>query len=140
MKKMNSDKEDKAQKLFEKILLKHGIEKDAPAYCLMLSRPPMDDLVIRKKDSRINIGYNSFSLSSDGNIIDDIVLSFDYNAGRWIALEIENSDFENTEEDEESLAELIDIFQGQEWLEKGVLKNRGQLNSNFGNRSWSIPS
>lgn len=117
------------QELFEKILVKHEIELEAFAYYLMLSNSPMDDLLIRKKGDRIHIGFNFYFLSTDGEMINDAVISFDYNNGLWIPTEIENSIFENTEEDEEWLSELTDIFKGQEWLDKGVLKNQGQLDT-----------
>jgi len=129
-------KAQQIQKLFENILLKHEIDVDAFAHRLILSKPPMDDLLIRKKANQIDIGYNHYFLSEDGDIINDIVISFDYNAGRWITNEIENSKFENRSEDEELLTELFDIFKGQEWLERGVLKTRAQLDSNLNNRSW----
>jgi hypothetical protein len=115
------------QELFEKILVKHEIELEAFAYNLMLSNSPMDDLLIRKKGDRIRIGFNFYFLITDGEKINDVVISFDYNKGLWIPTEIENSIFENTENDEEWLSELTDIFKGQEWLDKGVLENRGQL-------------
>jgi hypothetical protein len=117
------------QELFEKILVKHEIELEAFAYNLMLSNSPMDDLLIRKKGDRIRIGFNFYFLITDGEKINDVVISFDYNKGLWIPTEIENSIFENTENDEEWLSELTDIFKGQEWLDKGVLKNRGQLDT-----------
>lgn len=116
--------------------MKYEISLKAFAYVLMLSIHGMNDLFIRKKGQRINIGYNYYFLSTNGELLPDIIISFFIdNKGKWNPVDIENSRFEKTAEDEERLEELTNILKGQGWLKNGNLTCRGHLDSKLRNIS-----
>jgi hypothetical protein len=121
------------QVLIEKILLNHEIEPEEFAYFLILSRPGISDLLIRKNGNRFEIGYNYYFLTTDGETLHDIVISFAYNQGLWIQTKIEKSNSESTQRDEEWFEEMRKTLGIQEWLEKGVLNCSSQLESKFCN-------
>lgn len=118
------------QEYLTKILKKHETNPKAFAYILQLFILGINDLMVHKKGDKINIGYNYHFLSTQGELMPDIILSFDIdNNGTWIPDIMEDEIFENTVEDKIRLDELLDILKGQGWLETGKINCKEILES-----------
>ena len=119
----NEDKKFKIQQSIEKTIIKYGIDPNAFAYHIILSLSDIEknDIFIRKKGDEISLGFVYFSLSTNGDLSWDIVMTFEYNNGFWIPFEIEDSLLKKEEWTEETFKDWIEIF--KPWFDKGELKS-----------------